>query len=407
MTEKFLGNKRKEIFLSLTALVGAVTIIIIGSSLLNSDKNAEKEKQKIELPKVKYIDSDKVEEKSFKETYGKELILLKQKQDQVDKKLAELDKKEQEDKKKLNKNEDNKSTKIDNTDNSLPPQNLLNNMDIKIPPLSDIENEAFNLNKNKMNAQEPSKMETFVEENLLVIEGIETTPVEEKTMEEMEKKDKKPKKEEKFVLPAGTFVKSILLSGLDAPTFANAKSEPHPVVLRITDDANLPNNFKTDIKECRAIASGYGELSSDRAIIRVESITCMKKDGSIYSSSGNSIGFVTGEDGKIGLAGRVVSKQGAILARTMVAGFVEGMGEVFKNSSQTITTTVVGTTSTIDPNKATQMGVYGGVGEGAKKLSEYYLKLNDQMFPVVEINVGRKCDVILNSSVTLKKVEDK
>lgn len=405
MNEKFEKNRKKQLLLGLTAFVGSVTVIMIGSSILNSKKNNEKDAKKTEMPHIKYIDSGKVEKESFKETYGNELMNLKRKQEESDKKNVELQKELEELKK---KEIDKKGTQVNNSTKK--ENTILNGMDIQIPPLNEIEKDlkmdATVKNPNMKNLpDQETKIEVKVDNELLTIEG---KSVEESNEDSLNSKDKKKKdKDEKFVIPAGSFMKSILLTGLDAPTFANAKSEPHPVVIRITEDANLPNNFKTDIKECRAIASGYGELSSDRAIIRVESISCMKKDGSKFASSGTAVGFVTGEDGKIGLSGRVVSKQGAILARTMAAGFVEGMGEVFKQSSQTINTTAVGTTTTtLDPSKATQIGIYGGVGEGAKKLSDYYLKLNDQMFPVVEINVGRKCDIVLNKSVTLKKVEE-
>ena len=102
----------------------------------------------------------------------------------------------------------------------------------------------------------------------------------------------------------------------------------------------------------------------------------------------------------------MVTKQGAILARTMAAGFIEGMGQVFKESSSTVNTSGIGVTSTIDPNKATQVGIYSGVGEGAKKLSEYYLKLNDQMFSIIEINVGREGDILFNKSITLEEISE-
>lgn len=402
MVEKFEKNKKKQLLLSVTAFVGAVTIIIIGSTLLSSNKHNDK--KEIELPNVKYIDSVKIEKDAFKETYGNELTILKKKQDQSDKMITELKRTLEDGKKKEidNRQKDNQSTPFLGGKNE-----ILNGMDIKIPPLEEVEKSIINAKNDEKNYKE-TQIETKVENDLLIVDSSSNKDSEKDLANEVSKekeKNEKAKKEIKFTIPAGSFVKSILLNGLDAPTSGNAKEEPHPVVLRILDNAILPNRFKADIKECAVVAGGYGELSSDRAIIRAETLSCVGKDGSIYESEGNSIGFITGEDGKIGLSGRVVSKQGAILARTMAAGFIEGMGQVFKESSQTINTTGMGTTSTLDPNKATQIGIYGGVGEGAKKLSDYYLKLNDQMHPVVEINIGRKCDIIFIKQVVLKKIE--
>lgn len=68
-----------------------------------------------------------------------------------------------------------------------------------------------------------------------------------------------------------------MLNGLDAPSSGAAKSSPHPVAIQIIDKSILPNKFRADIKDCVAIGSGYGELSSDRAILRVENLSCVKK----------------------------------------------------------------------------------------------------------------------------------
>lgn len=396
MKEKFESNKKKQMLITATALAAGFVVIVIGSSFLSGDALKEKERKQLELPTVKYIDSDKIEKDSFKETYGKQLTSIQQKQLETDKQLKELIKVLEE----KNRKEIENSMVSPTNNNSSSMNQLMNNLDIGIPPLEQIEKNIATQTESEM-----SKMEVKVEENLLVFEGLSSSEEDELKLAK-EKEKTKEKKKKKIVIPSGSFAKATLLNGLDAPAGANAKQEPHPVILRITHNANLPNMFKTDIKECRAIAGGYGELSSERAIIRVESLSCIANDGTKYESKSDTVGFVTGEDGKIGLSGRVVTKQGAILARTMAAGFIEGMGQVFKESSSTVNTSGIGVTSTIDPNKATQVGIYSGVGEGAKKLSEYYLKLNDQMFSIIEINVGREGDILFNKSITLEEISE-
>jgi conjugal transfer pilus assembly protein TraB len=395
MKEKFEPTKKKQLLISATALAAGFIVIVVGSSLLSGDAQKQKELKQLEMPKVKYIDSDKIEKDSFKETYGKELTSIQQKQIETEKQLKELIRVLDE---KNKKEFDKKNEQFTNNNSS---NNMLNGLDIGIPPLETIEN---NLNSQQNETTEASKIEIKVEDNLLVVDNNIQNSEDNDLIQN--KEQQKEKKKRKITIPAGSFAKATLLNGLDAPANANAKNEPHPVILRITHNANLPNKYKADIKECRATAGGYGELSSERAIIRVENLICIANDGTTYESKGEVVGFVTGEDGKIGLSGRVVTKQGAILARTMAAGFVEGMGQVFKESSSSVNTSGLGVTSTIDPNKATQVGIYSGVGEGAKKLSEYYLKLNDQMFSIIEINVGRQGDVMFNKTVVLEEISE-
>ena len=42
------------------------------------------------------------------------------------------------------------------------------------------------------------------------------------------------------------------------------------MLIRVQEDAILPNEYRADIKECFVNVSGYGELSSERYVARVK-----------------------------------------------------------------------------------------------------------------------------------------
>ena len=206
------------------------------------------------------------------------------------------------------------------------------------------------------------------------------------------------KEERKIVIPKGSFVKAVLLSGLDAPAGGKALSNPHPVLLKITDEAVLPNFWKADIKDCFLIGSGYGDLSSERAYIRIETLSCVKKNGEAIEKKVQ--GFVAGEDGKEGLRGRVVTRQGQILARALIAGFLEGISKAFAQANTNVIVSPQGSLTSVKPSQVFSVGIAGGLSEAAKKLADFYMKLATQMFPVIEINAGRRVDVVFLSSVS-------
>ncbi len=212
---------------------------------------------------------------------------------------------------------------------------------------------------------------------------------------------KEEKKENKDLvrIPGGSFVKAVLLSGVDAPAGGKAMGNPHPVILRITDRAILPNRYRADIKECFVVGSAYGDLSSERAYIRAETLSCMKEGGKAVSAKVK--GFVTGEDGKVGLRGRVVTRQGQILARTLIAGFLEGVAKAFQYSSTNLLISPQGAVSTIDPEQTLNVGIASGAAESAKKLADFYMKLANQMFPVIEVNAGRRVEIVFLSEVKI------
>ena len=377
MLAKFKSEKLKSLIFMATLTVLLITVVMISSALVSDVATQEDPKKKaVSDVIIQYDNAVKVEENSFKQTYGDKLNMLEQNNQELSKNIAEI----------MSMLSEQKQTpSINSFTNDTAPQ--VN------------QNQAFS-NFEPPKVEEPKPIKTVPVTSTLTIIA---DPIKEEKKEEV--KDKETKKPKQIIVPAGSFVKGRLLNGLDAPSSGAAKSSPHPVAIQIIDKSILPNKFRADIKDCVAIGSGYGELSSDRAILRVENLSCVKKDGTSITSKGSSIGYVTGEDGKIGLSGRVVSKQGAILARALVAGFAEGMAKVFTQSNTYVATSANGTVSTPDPNKAFESSMYGGAAEASKKVAEYYLKLNDEMFPIVEIAVGRKCDIIFTKPIIFEEVK--
>ena len=377
MLAKFKSEKFKSFIFMATLTVLLITVGMISSALVSDVATQEDPKKKaVSDVVIQYDNAVKVEENSFKQTYGDKLNMLEQNNQELSKNIAEI---------MSMLNEQKQTPSINSFTNDTAPQ--VN------------QNQAFS-NFEPPKVEEPKPIKTVPVTSTLTIIA---DPIKEEKKEEV--KDKELKKPKQIIVPAGSFVKGRLLNGLDAPSSGAAKSSPHPVAIQIIDKSILPNKFRADIKDCVAIGSGYGELSSDRAILRVENLSCVKKDGTSITSKGSSIGYVTGEDGKIGLSGRVVSKQGAILARALVAGFAEGMAKVFTQSNTYVATSANGTVSTPDPNKAFESSMYGGASEASKKVAEYYLKLNDEMFPIVEIAVGRKCDIIFTKPIIFEEVK--
>ena len=122
-----------------------------------------------------------------------------------------------------------------------------------------------------------------------------------------------------------SFTRGMLLGGLDAPTGGQSQSNPHPVLIRLSDNSVLPNRFRAEYRECFVIAAGYGDISSERAYLRTENLSCVRADGAALEVKIQ--GSVYGEDGKVGMRGRLVTKQGQMLANALLAGVVSGIGQ--------------------------------------------------------------------------------
>lgn len=203
-----------------------------------------------------------------------------------------------------------------------------------------------------------------------------------------------PKESEFETLLAGGTFEGVLLNGMDAPTSAVTEKNPVPVLIRVKTDAILPNLYQAGVRECFVIAAGYGVLATERAQLRTETISCVRPDGRPIETKLDA--YVVGEDGKVGMRGRLVSKQGQVIAQSLAAGFLEGIarGAVPQQVPQ-LNINPGGTPQTQNQDFSGVMrnGALGGVSAAASQISKFYLDMAQQMFPVVEIDAGRRVSI--------------
>ena len=147
------------------------------------------------------------------------------------------------------------------------------------------------------------------------------------------------KRHVRHYLPAGAFARAVLLSGLDAPTGGVANTNPHPVLLKLADHGTLPNRFRSRVKECFVTAAGYGDISSERAYLRLERLSCVLSGGEVMEASVK--GYVSGEDGDVmglavHLAARVeqAARDGSTYVSSTLRDLLLGGGQVFEDRGE-------------------------------------------------------------------------
>lgn len=208
-----------------------------------------------------------------------------------------------------------------------------------------------------------------------------------------------PKAAPTMYLPSGSIITGIMLTGLDAPTGKGAMKDPVPVLVRIQKEAILPNMYRADIKECFALVAGQGDLASERAYLRSETISCVRRDKTVIDMSMKA--YVVDTDGKAGLRGRLVSKQGSAVSKAILASFAEGVAEAFSGQNNRNISN-----GQIDYGSAAESGAVGGFSSSLDRISKYYLDLADQLFPILEIDAGRKVTLVLVKGLEMNSVRE-
>lgn len=215
----------------------------------------------------------------------------------------------------------------------------------------------------------------------------------------------KPKKSIEHYVPAGTFVKARLVSGVVASTAVGSSSDPQPIHMEMTDFGNLPRGFKTDLKRCFLIGSAYGDLASERVFMRLETLSCVeRKTQEVIELKVD--GYVSGEDGANGMRGQIIDKSGPAMRNAFLGGFLSGVGGFIsdKNSGSTQISPIGMTTqNALSASELLKGGAGKGVGNAMEKMSDFYIKRAEQLQPVIEIEPGRVIDVVFKAGFDMNQ----
>ncbi|NRB10190.1 MAG: hypothetical protein HRU35_01025 [Rickettsiaceae bacterium] len=202
----------------------------------------------------------------------------------------------------------------------------------------------------------------------------------------------RPKSSENYI-PEGAYISGYLISGIATSTALNAPEEGAvPVVIRITNTGNIAKNFTADVKQCRIMGSAYGDLSSERAIIRAEKMVCTVDDSYITS---NIAGIVHGPDGMNGIKGQIVSTSIKHIKNAMLGGIISGLSNSARKGDNM---QLIGG-NILTPKKQTftdiaSDGALAGTSSAADKIADYYLKRAEKLSPILTVPGGVKVDVI-------------
>ena len=214
----------------------------------------------------------------------------------------------------------------------------------------------------------------------------------------------RPKSARSFI-PETAYVKGILLGGIAVSTSIGSSSEPVPVVIRITERGSLPKNFNIDLTHCKIMGSTYGDLSSERAIVRAEVLSCTDPVSELIYTT-KVAGLIHGDDGMNGIKGKVVQTSGKHLKNAIVGGMISGFASSAKGQDQIIISSFgSGTTKKKGMGDMLQEGGFAGASNAAEKIADYYIKQAESMSPVLLVSGGTKVDIVFTKGVYLNALD--
>ncbi|QIP94494.1 F-type conjugal transfer pilus assembly protein TraB [Serratia fonticola] len=201
-------------------------------------------------------------------------------------------------------------------------------------------------------------------------------------------------------ISSGSFAKSMLIEGADANASVTGNESTVPMQVRLTGRVEMPNSKTYDLTGCFVGLEAWGDVSSERAIVRTRNISCLKHGVTIDQPIAGHVSFM----GKNGIKGEVVMRNGKILGWAWGAGFVDGIGQGAQTASQPAVG--LGATASIGAGDVLKMGIGGGASKAAQTLGDYYIKRAEQYHPIIPIGAGNEVTVVFQDGFQLKTIEE-
>lgn len=211
-------------------------------------------------------------------------------------------------------------------------------------------------------------------------------------------------------IPAGAYAKATIISGVDASVGISSQSDPRPVLLRVRSAAMSSiydgNVQKTDLTGCIIQGAASGDLSSEKVYVKLITLTCGKGEEMVTEIPVK--GYVAGQ-GKSGVRGNVISREGDLLAKSFLAGLVSGFGQGLseKVAPPLAFSNGLTTQESLSTGDVVKKGFGKGISTSSDRLANYLIDRAEQYQPVVSIPSGIDVEVVFVEGFYFNPKDDK
>ena len=207
-------------------------------------------------------------------------------------------------------------------------------------------------------------------------------------------------------VPPGTYAKAIVLGGADANASVTGTQDQTPIIFKLMSNGTIPGGGRSHLKNCVAIASTWGDISDERARVRLKHITCKNREGANTTIDEEIEGWVW-YHGKSGIKGVPLMRDDKILTWAGLSGMLAGFASAAQYAETSQSVSALGAVNTISPNQIASYGAYGGAATAMNNLSNYYIKRAEQYHPVIQVGAGNEVTVVFEKGFWIVPHENK
>ena len=204
-------------------------------------------------------------------------------------------------------------------------------------------------------------------------------------------------------VPSGTFVRAVILGGADADASVNGQSKNNGVMLfKLLQAGTLPNGQHSRLQGCFVTGSSYGDISSERAFVILDKLSCAHPGQPIIDKAVTGWAFF---GGKVGIKGQPLMRDNKVMQWAGISGAMAGIASAAQYSQSVQSISALGSAMTVPSSNIGPYAAYGGASKAADVLSNYYVKRAEQYHPVIQVGSGNLVTIVFKDGFYLEPDE--
>lgn len=204
-------------------------------------------------------------------------------------------------------------------------------------------------------------------------------------------------------VPSGTFVRAVILGGADADASVNGQSKNNGVMLfKLLQPGTLPNGQHSHLQGCFITGSSYGDISSERAFVVLDKLSCAQSGQPIIDKNVTGWAFF---GGKVGVKGIPLMRDNKVMQWAGISGAMSGIASAAQYAQSVQNISPLGAATTVPSGNVAPYAAYGGASKAAEVLSSYYVKRAEQYHPVIQVGSGNLVTIVFKDGFYLEPDE--
>jgi hypothetical protein len=208
-------------------------------------------------------------------------------------------------------------------------------------------------------------------------------------------------------LPAGSFAVGKIITGVMATSRAGGALpmllsvvSPFTAPFQLRGPGRNPRETALPIQGCFILGRAAADLGASRVLMQLDLLSCVFPDQATFEQPIK--GYITDQDGTLGVVARVESHDSAHIAKAFLTGLLAGASESFKLAKQQTIVTPLGGTISTQNGQYGETAALGGLANAAAQLSQFYLQQASQLMPTLWVEAGAQVRVVLQEGLALE-----